>query len=83
MIPIPMSLHYGHKHCESILSLTQPDISLTDIENIHLFPFQYNIKNKRSVGKNKIIIKFDDFIQYLITDKIKIFIDKTIELTML
>lgn len=51
MIPIPMSLHYGHKHCESILSLTQPDILLTDIENIHLFPFQYNIKNGRFVGE--------------------------------
>ena len=30
IIPIPMSRHYGCKHCSAILSLTEPDLCITD-----------------------------------------------------
>ena len=51
MIPIPMSKHYGRKHCANIIALTLPDILLTDTNDCDLFPFQYNIRNGKFIGE--------------------------------
>ncbi len=50
MIAIPLSKNYGQDHCNKIISLTDPDILLTDNDDC-LYRYTYNLKKKTFLGK--------------------------------
>ncbi|MCI8472293.1 MAG: acyl--CoA ligase [Clostridiales bacterium] len=51
MIAIPLSKNYGQDHCNKIISLTDPDILLTDNDDC-LYRYTYNLKQKVFFGKS-------------------------------
>lgn len=51
MIAIPLSKNYGQDHCDKIISLTDPDILLTDNDD-YLYRYTYNLKKKTFSGKS-------------------------------
>ena len=51
MIAIPLSKNYGEKHCESIISLVQPDIVITDVNEGRAGLFTYNLTAETFHGK--------------------------------
>ena len=50
MIPVILSINYGERHCSKIIELVQPDILITDNENIDFLIFKYNLSNERFMG---------------------------------
>jgi len=58
MIPIPMSVRYGEKHCRNIIELTKPDLIITDESpdwvNEHDI-CQYNLKDNVFVNEIPLI----------------------------
>jgi len=56
LVPIPMSINYGIKHCCKIIELTEPDMLIVDTDIYHdLSPFWYNLITKTITVKNNII----------------------------
>lgn len=51
MVAIPLSKNYGQDHCNKIISLTDPDILLTD-NNDYLYRYTYSLKQKTFSGKS-------------------------------
>jgi len=37
MVPVPMSWHYGEEHCRKIITLTEPDVLITDYDDVSTF----------------------------------------------
>jgi acyl-CoA synthetase (AMP-forming)/AMP-acid ligase II len=50
LVAIPMSLHYGEKHCRAILDVTAPQIMITDGEDVFQDGFVYHIDSGRFLG---------------------------------
>jgi len=53
MIPIPMSIYYGDKNCQGILSLTTPALVIIDDVGASTYFSTYNIQNRKFSGELK------------------------------
>lgn len=54
MVPIPMSLQYGLKHCEQIIEETEPDVLITDIADEDEFG-QYLVGNRYDMNASLVV----------------------------
>ena len=50
LVAVPLSKNYGQDHCNKIISLTDPDILLTDNDDC-LYRYTYSLKKKLFRGK--------------------------------
>ena len=53
MIPVPVSMHYGERHCLKIIELIQPDLLITDNDKFQYPDFKYQLQKKEFGGEQK------------------------------
>lgn len=56
MIPIPLSMHYGAKHCSNVIELIEPDLIIVDNKENTGPDYIYNLSNSKFFGQKKFTV---------------------------